>query len=290
MKPSTWTFECDCRALSYGFRVRSDIPGSDLVLGRLLAGFSCDATGNGFRTYTLLEADEEDGATCALYLDDDRIQWGGSPGSMLDWVIADVTREALGSTERFIAVHAGAVSWRGLGVVLPAPPDSGKTTLSAGLVRAGFSFLSDEAALLDPLDGLVHPFPRPVVMEPPSLDVMPGLRDGLPASYEQFTLPRVHLVADDLRPGSAGGPCRIRYVIAPRYETGSETALVPVSCAEGLVLLAENCFNLHSVGGGALLVLAGLVRGAECYRLPIGDLGTAIGSILDLVAPERVSP
>ena len=290
MKPYTWTFECDCRALSYGFRVRSDIPGSDLVLGRLLAGFSCDVTGNGFRTYTLLKADEGDGATCALYLDDDRIQWGGSPGSMLDWVIADVTREALGSTERFIAVHAGAVSWMGMGVVLPAPPDSGKTTLSAGLVREGFDLLSDEAALVDPADGLVYPFPRPVVMEPPSVDVMPGLRDELPAAYEQFTATRVHLVADDLRPGSAGGPCRIRYVIAPRYESGGETALVPVSRAEGLVLLAENCYNLHRGGGRAVLALAGLVRGAMCYRLGIGDLGTAIGSILDLVAPERVSP
>jgi len=290
VQTSIWTFEAEYRALSYGFRVQSDIPRSEFVLGRLLAGFQNDNGGEGLRTYTLLQADPEDGTRHALYLDGDRIQWGASPGSMLDWVIADVTKEALGSTDRFIAVHAGAVSWRGAGVVLPAPPDSGKTTLSAGLVRAGFDLLSDEAALVDPADGLVYPFPRPVVMEPPSFDVMPGLRDGLPATYEQFTATRVHLVADDLRPGSAGGPCRIRYVIAPRYETGSETALVPVSRADGLVLLAENCFNLHRVGGGAVLALAGLVRRAECYRLRIGDLGAAIGSILDLVAPERVSP
>jgi len=34
--------------------------------------------------------------------------------------------------------------------VLPAPSGSGKTTLTAGLVAAGWGYLTDELAILDP--------------------------------------------------------------------------------------------------------------------------------------------
>ena len=41
---------------------------------------------------------------------------------------------------------AGSVACRGRGLILPAPSGGGKTTLVAGLVAAGFDYLSDEVA------------------------------------------------------------------------------------------------------------------------------------------------
>jgi hypothetical protein len=56
-------------------------------------------------------------------------------------------------------VHAGVVGWKGKAILLPGRTESGKTTLTAELTRAGAAYLSDEFAVLD-RHGLVHPFPK----------------------------------------------------------------------------------------------------------------------------------
>lgn len=58
-------------------------------------------------------------------------------------------------------VHAGVVGWRGRAIVIPGRSRSGKTTLVAGLIRAGASYFSDEFAVLD-ARGRVHPFAKPL--------------------------------------------------------------------------------------------------------------------------------
>jgi len=60
-------------------------------------------------------------------------------------------------------IHAGAVGWRGKAIVIPGNSGAGKTTLTAALVRAGATLLSDEHAVLD-RQGRVHPYPRPLRM------------------------------------------------------------------------------------------------------------------------------
>ena len=56
-------------------------------------------------------------------------------------------------------LHAGAVGWQGRAIVLPGRTGAGKTTLTAELVRAGASYLSDDFAPIDGR-GRVHPFPK----------------------------------------------------------------------------------------------------------------------------------
>jgi len=60
-----------------------------------------------------------------------------------------------------VFVHAGAVTHRGRGLLLPGASFAGKTELVASLVRIGATYYSDEYAVLD-RDGLVHPYPRPL--------------------------------------------------------------------------------------------------------------------------------
>ena len=73
-----------------------------------------------------------------------------------------VHTEAIRHTGDFLLVHAGAVrtpSGRG-DAALPAQPESGKSTLTLGLVQAGFGYLSDEAAAIDPVTRMLHPVPE----------------------------------------------------------------------------------------------------------------------------------
>jgi hypothetical protein len=58
-----------------------------------------------------------------------------------------------------IFIHAGAVSHKGVAMVMPGMSFAGKTTLVAALVRAGAVYYSDEYAVID-RDGLVSPYAK----------------------------------------------------------------------------------------------------------------------------------
>ena len=66
---------------------------------------------------------------------------------------------------RHLVLHAAGVQRSGVTVALPAPMESGKTTTCAGLLRAGFSYLTDEALVLDRTDGSITPFPKALSLD-----------------------------------------------------------------------------------------------------------------------------
>jgi hypothetical protein len=189
--------------------------------------------------------------------------------------------------EDYVALHAAAGAWGGRGIIFPGPPDAGKTTLVAGLTRVGFAYLTDEAALINPQTGFLHPFPRALAMDEHSIDVIPGLRQKLPPDHDQFMRYRYHVPPDDLRPGAVGRPCRVEFVIAPRYEAGTRTALEPMSRAEALMMLAENSFNLVRFGGKGVESLRQAMDGVRCYRLQAGSLDESIRSVLDVMGGSQ---
>ncbi len=167
--------------------------------------------------------------------------------------------------------------------MLPAQPGSGKTTLAAGLTHAGFAYLSDEAAPIDLRTRELVPYPRPLTMKPGTVAIIPGLTRRLASVLGDYEGPQYHVRPDDLRQGALGGPCRVGYVIAPRYEPEEPTSLEPMTRGEALVLLAENSFNFDRHGTRGLEVLRELVAGADCYRLRMGDLESAVRAITDVV-------
>jgi hypothetical protein len=167
-------------------------------------------------------------------------------------------------------------------VVLPAAPDSGKTTTVAALTVAGFSYMTDEVALLHLETGMAHPFARPLLMEPGSVEVVRGLQEKLPDEYECFRARLYHVAPDDLRPHAVGTPSPIRYVISPRYRMGSRTTLKPMTRAETLYLLGENSFNLDRVGSAGISTLRTVAEAAPGYRLEIGDLRSAVECVQGL--------
>ena len=64
--------------------------------------------------------------------------------------------------------HSGAVEADGTGVLLPGASGSGKSTLTAGLVRAGLGYLTDELAALHMTSGKLVPYPKPITVKPGS--------------------------------------------------------------------------------------------------------------------------
>jgi hypothetical protein len=222
----------------------------------------------------------------AMYLDGRSLHRGRTPARILEFTLWDISTKAIGSDHGCLAVHAAAASWRGSGIVMPAPPDSGKSTLVAGLTRAGCAYLSDEAALIEPATALLQPFPRSLWLARPSLEaVFPGEA----GRAEWSTGREFHVRPTDLRPRAVGRPCRVRMVIAPRFERGAPTRLEPITRAEAVMTLARNTFHLDRFGGSAIELLGRVAGGAACHRLVYGNLSDAVGAVMEVARTDGSS-
>lgn len=122
---------------------------------------------------------------------------------------------------RRIFVHAGVVEWKGQAIVIPGHSMSGKTTLTAELVRAGATYYSDEYAVLDER-GRVHPYPRQL-----------GVR--APGESQQTKM----------RAESLGGkvgvkPLPVGMVVVSRYEEGARWRPRRLSAGQGALEVLAN--------------------------------------------------
>lgn len=269
--------------LDHVVRVRTNVPEFGALLDRYLERFVA-APDEGATSYWVVGSEEG----LRAFRGEEQLREGSSgvPG-MLDILLWHLHTDAMEKVDRYLSIHASAAAWGGQGMVLPAPMDSGKTTTIAGLVRAGFDYLTDEAALIHPRTLMLHPYPKALTFEEPSMEVIPELQGTLPPQMEWGSRIRYHIRPEDLRPDPVSGPVPIRFVVSPRYVAGSTTQLMPISRAEAVVMLAENCFNFDAFKGQALETLARVVEGAETYVLRIGNLEEAVAAVRDLVDRER---
>jgi hypothetical protein len=178
-------------------------------------------------------------------------------------------------------VHAGAVSREGLAVLLPAPPDSGKSTLVAGLVDAGFGYLSDEMVPLAGAAGLVGPYPKPLWLDRGSVEAVARLLDRIPIDDRRFMDPHWHVAPDVLRPGAVSGPATAGLVVFPTYRPRRGNASGPRQPGAALADLVRNSFNFPRFGRAGLVALRDLVAGCDCYVLDVSELDDGVRDIAD---------
>lgn len=190
-----------------------------------------------------------------------------------------VNRTACFETRHRVMVHAAVAALEGRALLLPAPQESGKTTLVAALVQQGFGYLSDEAAALDPVSGTVHAYPKWLSVERGSWDLFPGLRPDLAPDQAHFAATQWHVDPGTVRPGAVVGSADPEWIVTPRYVPGAATSLEPLGRAEALAILVEEAFNLRRFGPAGFSALAEVVRRCRCWRLTGGSLPEAVEAI-----------
>lgn len=268
-----------CRALEHSFTVATnDIAVRDYldyVFQDLRADAADAAVG-----YRLLTLDQQ---AALAYGDDvlatvDRLD---RALSLLLWHIN--TESARSAAAHGPVVHAAAAVRRGVTVLMPAPQESGKTTTVAGLLRAGFGYLTDEAVAIDD-ELLARPCPKALSVDSGSWGVLADLRP----QHSDRMAGQWQVPASSVRPDAVAGPAPIRFVVTPAYERDAETRLDPIPRAEALVALADSTFDFWDEPQRNLDVLSRTLAGASCYRLAIGDLADGVRLVTELVDSEQL--
>jgi hypothetical protein len=178
-----------------------------------------------------------------------------------------------------LLLHAGVVAYQGNGFIFPASSGSGKSTLTLALLLQGYSYLSDELAVIDPTTRELSAFPKPFSLKNPLLfpqvtysqDTWLGPESSsLTETSSNGANPVWYIHADDLKPHiTHQGTVPIRYIIFPKYESASTPHLEPLSAGQAMRQLLDHCVNFTMLGRGGLSLLARLVAEAQCLALTV---------------------
>ena len=278
-------------ALSYRFAVRTDDDRLGDRVDALLAGLPDADAAPVEHWYSLTRAEAPAGAV-DVRRDGEELARGQTAGDALAWVVWDVNRAAAASGAAHLLFHAGGIEADGTGVLLPGASMAGKSTLVAGLVRAGFGYLTDELAALDLATGRLVPYAKPITVKPGSFAVLSDMgpaADG-PSGPDPWAGREWQVAVGGGTGRRIGRPCAPGFVVVPRYDAGAETTLTPLSETEAFFTLALHAVNLVPHGSAGTRALGRLARQCRCFSLTVSDLDEACRLVEQEVAPVAGAP
>jgi len=167
-------------------------------------------------------------------------------------------------------VHAAAVAWRGVGIVIPARSMAGKSTLVRALVAAGADYYSDEYAVLD-TTGRLHPYHKPI-----------SIRSTPETGGTASEVVGVGLVG---RLGTE--PVPVHLVVSTSYRPGDGWSPTTLNGAASTLVLVENTVAARRVPETMLAVVAAVAGSARIVSGARPDADTAARHIL-VMADEIV--
>jgi hypothetical protein len=270
-------------AFDHDFGFRSEDPRLVAHFDRSLRSFA--AAGSPARWYSVVSTTETD-ERYRMYLDGEGLFVARDADAVVRYLLWHVNHEVIKRASSHLLIHAAGATISGKAVVFPGQMNAGKTTLVAGLVMEGPKFLTDELVALNLNTGLVDPYPRPMNIGSGSWEVLARLRpDG---RDEGDPLPRDlwHVDPTSIRPDAVAEPAPIRWIIAPRFEDGTQTRLEPLSRAGAVELLHHHAFNKHRFGDMGVRKLITAVSQARCCSLINGDLRAAVATVREFVEQD----
>ena len=160
-----------------------------------------------------------------LYANTQRIARTMDLDDLLQVLVADMRLFVAETSETRVFIHAGVVGWRGRAIVLPGKTFSGKSTLVAGLVKAGATYYSDEYAVFDSR-GRVHAFPLP-----------PEILEGGGRSIAELI--------EKLGVTPGGPPLPVGLVIVSEYKPGARWSPQTLSPGQAALALLANTASVR---------------------------------------------
>ena len=179
----------------------------------------------------------------------------------------------------FFMLHAAVLERGGRGLVLPAAPGFGKTTLCAGLALAGWRLLSDEFGLIRRGSGVFTPAPRPLALKNESIELMRRLA---PDTYisppventRKGTVAHMRPPMDSVQ--RANEEVVPAWLVFPRWKRESDLDFTEVPRGEAFMALASNAFNYDLLGQDGFTTAGQLISSVRCFRMTYSNLAEAV--------------
>jgi hypothetical protein len=191
-----------------------------------------------------------------------------------------------------LVMHAATLERGGRGLIIPAPPGGGKSTLCAGLACSGWRLLSDELGLVQPGDGRLAAVARPICLKNDSLAVMKRFAPDAcfgPLCHDtpKGTIGHMRPPAESVR--RVHETAQPAWLVFVQYTPGAAAALEPLPKAQSFLRLARNSFNYSAAGERGFELLADLVDACDCFEFRYSDLREAV-NVFDSLQPAQKSP
>lgn len=189
---------------------------------------------------------------------------------------------ALGERQ-YLLLHAASVEKDGHGLILTGESGSGKSTLSALLGASGWRFMGDEFVLLDPLTGLMHPFPRPISLKNASIAALEAVVPSARFGPRLVGTPKgdIRHLRPDINALSTMRQTAVpRLILFPTF--GRDTAVRDVQPGETFVRLTQASTNYTAIGERGFDVLTRLVTSVPAKAIDYPDTATALEMVASL--------
>ena len=196
-------------------------------------------------------------------------------------VKAALWQSAVKAHDHFLYIHAGVVASGDRCIILPAAAGSGKSSLTAALVHAGYRYYSDEAVLLERDSFLVPPMALAICCKASGWELMthyfPSIMD-LPVhlredgKYVRYVPPP---------PGSSKQPSLpVSHIVFPRYSELAKTNVERLSPAAALSRLMGECLATgQRLSNKNVAALVRWIEAIACYDLTFSSLDQAVERI-----------
>jgi hypothetical protein len=202
-----------------------------------------------------------------LYRDDCFVASAPRADQLLRNLIDCLDRAFIEGVRNLSAVHAGAILLGDRALLFPGASHSGKSSLVAELLRHEAVCFSDEYALIDG-DGLVHAYPRPLL-----------LRNG---GREQTAV-----LPFELNARVASSPAKVGWILSLQYEAEGSWMIKEASQSLGLLSLLRN--TPHALADSPHIVRSfrRAVAGARCFEGQRGESSDAVCQIMRLALASK---
>ena len=218
-KHESWGHRGPCyRALNLVIGVRSTEADVGAYLDRALSGLRCRQQQPDV-WYSIAHSDAESDSTYPLYFGSELIVDAHSKAFAVEALLWHLNGAAVNRAGPLVVLHAGGVALDGAGAIISGPSGAGKTTLTAALVRAGFGYLTDEALAIDPVTGLLQPYPKALSIKRGSWELLADLRPP-PSDLSPSVW---HVPPAEIRPDAIAGPTAPSVALFPTRLGPEET-------------------------------------------------------------------
>ena len=177
-----------------------------------------------------------------------------SVDEILNYLETQIRSKIAEFAQDFIFLHAGVVSWKGKGIIIPGKTFSGKTTLVSELIKRDCEYLSDEFAVIDK-NGYVHPFPKKLSVR------------GIIDEFKQ-----VDLEVEKFGGKHARKPVPVNYLLLTEYKKEKKKPRIEIhSPGEGVMASVANSISVRQNPKFVLEVLGVVANQALILKTKRGE-------------------